>query len=305
MAEVPLNTIIVGDTLTELKGLPDSFFAVGVTSPPYNKGERHKGWLVPNVVYDEASDRKDEPEYQDEQVAVLNELYRVTEPGGSFFYNHKIRWERGVMLHPYSWVSRSRWVVRQEIIWYRRMAANIRGWRFWQVDERIYWLCKPVDNDLIGEELKSRHAQMTSVWDISPERKINWVPSPFPIELPARCISSVIDDRKGRVIDPYAGSGTTLVAAKLMELDYLGIELSPEYTRRALERLENAHLELPSLMAELERHKVETTFAERKKRGDWDKHIARKQALTYGEATQAGQPRLIAERSRSRRKTLE
>ena len=83
-----MNRIIVGDTLTELKKLPDGYFDVGVTSPPYNKGERHRGWLVDNVIYDQAGDGKDEEAYQAEQVAVLDELYRVTAPGGSFFYNH-------------------------------------------------------------------------------------------------------------------------------------------------------------------------------------------------------------------------
>lgn len=290
-----INTIIVGDALTELRQLSDDGFDVGVTSPPYNKGERHKGWLVNKVLYDKASDRKDEAEYQQEQIAVLNELHRVIRPGGSFFYNHKMRWERGLMLHPYSWVSKTKWLVRQEIIWYRRIAANIRGWRFWQVDERIYWLYKPTGDDLIGEELKSRHAQMTSVWEIRPEQEIDWVPSPFPIELPARCIYSVLDEHKGQVIDPYAGSGTTLIAAKLMGLEYLGIEISPEYTRQALGRLENAQRELSAVLAELERHKVEKTFQERKREGQWAKRTSYKGKATP-DAQAVPQARLIKEK---------
>jgi modification methylase len=96
-----LNTVLVGDVLTVLKTLPDAFVDVTVTSPPYNKGERDKGWLVDKVVYEGARDCKDEAEYQAEQIAVLNELYRVTKPGGSLFYNHKIRWVRGRLIHPY------------------------------------------------------------------------------------------------------------------------------------------------------------------------------------------------------------
>lgn len=150
------------------------------------------------------------------------------------------------------------------------------------MDERIYLLYKPVDKDLIGEELKSKHAQMTSVWELPPETGITWAPNPFPIELPARCIYSVLDDGKGRVIDPYAGSGTTLVAAKLMGLEYFGIEISPEYAKRALERLENAHRELPRLQAELEAHKVEKTFQQRKEEGMWAKR--QKRGLEYSQA---------------------
>jgi site-specific DNA-methyltransferase (adenine-specific) len=116
---------------------PDNCVDVSVTSPPYNKKENKKGWLVTSVQYAHSTDRMPEAQYQAWQIQVLNEVFRVTKPGGSFFYNHKIRWENGILLHPYAWVSQSLWTLRQEIIWDRMIAANIRGWRFWQVDERI------------------------------------------------------------------------------------------------------------------------------------------------------------------------
>lgn len=264
-----LNTVVVGDALEVLRTLPDDLFDVTVTSPPYNKGERDRGWLVDRVVYDRATDRKEEEAYQEEQIAVLNEIYRVTRPGGSLFYNHKIRWSRGRLIHPYEWVSRSQWILRQEIIWHRKIAANLRGWRFWQVDERIYWLCKPrFPGDTIGAELGSRHALLTSVWEIRPERDPRH-PNPFPIELPVRCIYSVLDDRKGVVLDPYAGIGTTLVAAKLLGCDFFGIEISETYVAIARERLENAERERARVLEELELHKVQKTFQERKATGEW------------------------------------
>ena len=37
-----LNSIINGDTLEELKKLPSNFVDMGITSPPYNKGEKQK-----------------------------------------------------------------------------------------------------------------------------------------------------------------------------------------------------------------------------------------------------------------------
>ena len=264
-----LNTLIVGDALQVLKTLPSDFVDVTVTSPPYNKGERDKGWLVDKVVYDTAVDRKAEAEYQAEQIAVLNELYRVTKPGGSLFYNHKIRWVRGQLIHPYEWVSKTRWVLRQEIIWHRKIAANLRGWRFWQVDERIYWLYKPrYEGDVIGEELNSRHALLTSVWQIRPGQDKRH-PNPFPIELPTRCIYSVLDGRRGVVLDPYCGIGTTLVAAKLLNCDYLGIDISEIYITIAQKRLENCEVERNAVLKELELHSVRKTFRERKEWGEW------------------------------------
>jgi len=261
------NDIIIGDALTVLQTLPDNIFDVGVTSPPYNKGERDKGWLVDKVLYDGVEDRKSEKQYQEEQIEVLNEIYKHTKPGGSFFYNHKLRWRRGELLHPYSWVSRTCWVLRQEIIWHRHIAANIRGWRFWQVEERIYWLYKPrYSGDKIGSELAPQHALLTSIWDIRPGQDPAH-PNPFPIELPTRCIHSVLDETPGFVLDPYAGIGTTLVAAKLLECDYLGIEISPSYVSYAKERLANAENERPRVLEELLKHKIELTFKERKERG--------------------------------------
>jgi site-specific DNA-methyltransferase (adenine-specific) len=268
LTKLELNRIVFSDALQALKGLPSNTFNVGVTSPPYNKGEKDKGWLVDKVKYNGACDAKEEELYQQEQIDVLNELYRVTKPGGSFFYNHKLRWLKGRMIHPYSWVSQSNWVVRQEIIWHRKIAATIRGWRFWQTEERIFWLYKAVGDNFIGEELESRHARLSSVWQISPERKSPH-PAPFPIELPARCIFSVLNGKKGNVIDPYAGSGTTLVAAKLFGLDWLGIEISEDYKKMAEERIANAELERHRFEKELSLHVIRKTFNERKENGEW------------------------------------
>lgn len=263
-----INKIIQGDALEVLKRLPSDSIDMGVTSPPYNKGENKKGWLVKNVKYSNASDKLPEDKYQQIQIEVLNELYRVIKPGGSFFYNHKIRWERGVMLHPMDWLRKTKWVIRQEIIWDRMIAANIRGWRFWQVEERIYWLYKPIANNLIGEELKSKHALLTSIWRFPPEKN-NPHPAPFPLQLPTRAIYSIMNENKGIIIDPYCGSGTTLVAAKLLGHNYVGIEISPEYIKLAENRLKNYKKEQYLVEEELSKHVVRKTFKERKKRGEF------------------------------------
>lgn len=272
------NRLILGDTLTELRKLPDDIVDVGVTSPPYNKQEKHKGWLVKNVVYDAYKDAVPEAEYRQNQVDTLNEIYRITAQGGSFFYNHKIRWERGEMFHPMDWLRRTNWTVKQEIIWDRVLAANIRGWRFWQVDERVYWLYKPVGSHLIGKELKSVDAKLTSIWRGVPEGK-NPHPAPFPLWLPARIIIAILGaDNPGVALDPYVGSGTTAVAAKLLGHRYIGIDRSEAYIQMAQDRLLNAQSEMAVVQKELDLRTVETTFSARKSKGmNVGKHRAAKQ----------------------------
>lgn len=258
-----INDILLGDTVEVLKQLPSDSIDLGVTSPPYNKGEKNKGWLVKNVKYNSVNDCLNEEYYQQNQIEVLNELYRVIKPGGSFFYNHKTRWDKGKMFHPVMWLQKTSWTIRQEIIWDRMIAANIRGWRFWQVDERIYWLYKPINSNKIGKELLSKHSLLTSIWRFPPERN-NPHPAPFPLELPIRVIYSLMNEEKGIVIDPYCGSGTTLVAAKLLGKDYVGIDISEDYIAFAKNRLDNYQQENNKATNELQKHFVEKTFKERK-----------------------------------------
>lgn len=116
--------------------------------------------------------------------------------------------------------------------------------------------------------MKPKHALLKSIWRFSPEQK-NPHPAPFPIALPVRAIFSIMDEKKGLVIDPYCGSGTTLVAAKLLGHDFLGIEISKEYVELAESRLRNFKNELRDVNKELSQHVVTKTFKERKERGEF------------------------------------
>ncbi|RLA74980.1 MAG: site-specific DNA-methyltransferase [Epsilonproteobacteria bacterium] len=259
-----LNKITIGNSLDILKTIPSECVDMGVTSPPYNKKESNKGWLVNKVIYENFVDKTDEITYQQNQTEVLDELYRVIKPGGSFFYNHKIRWDKGVMSHPMDWLRQTKWLTRQEIIWDRTIAANIRGWRFWQVEERIYWLYKPKDDNNIGNELNSKHALLTSIWRFAPERD-NAHPAPFPIELPTRAIYSILDKQKNSVIiDPYMGSGTTAIASKLLGHSYIGIDISTHYKDMFTKRLANITKDKLKFNEEINKHIVKKTFKQRK-----------------------------------------
>ena len=75
------------------------------------------------------------------------------------------------------------------------------------------------------------------VWTFSGEskKKIGH-PAPFPVELPKRCIK--LFSYKGDVVlDPFAGSGTTLLAANMLGRKVFGIEISREYCELAMKRI--------------------------------------------------------------------
>jgi len=259
-----MNNLILGNNLEILKTFESNSFDGGVTSPPYNK-KGHSGKLVKEVIYNNISDNLPEDLYQKNQIEILNELYRIIKPGCSFFYNHKIRWNNGDLIHPMDWLRKTNWIIRQEIIWDRQIAANIRGWRFWQTDERIYWLYKPIDKNKIGKELLSKHSLLTSIWKIRPEQKVNH-PAPFPLEIPVRCLYSVLNNEKASVIDPYMGSGTTGVACNFLGYNFTGIDISEEYIKYANERIKNYLSEKETFDNEIKKHCVIKSYKDRKKK---------------------------------------
>lgn len=256
-----LNKIYLGNTLDVLKTFPNDTIDIVVTSPPFNKMGA-AGKLVKEVIYNASNDSRPEHQYQEEQIDVLNELYRVTKPNGHIFYDHKLRWVNGVMIHPMAWLSKTKWDMRQEIIWDRGIASNIQSWRFWQVEHRIYWMQKGI---IKGSKMESKHAKMTSVWKIRPDSN-SVHPAPFPIEIPTRCIYSIADLAKGlNVLDPYCGGGTTLSAARILGHNYIGIDISPEYATMAEERLKS-NKDDARVCAEMDLHVVKKSYKERKKK---------------------------------------
>ncbi|HEY9283354.1 MAG TPA: site-specific DNA-methyltransferase [Pyrinomonadaceae bacterium] len=265
--KLPVDSVQVNDVLAGIISLPDESVDLTITSPPYNKRKAHTGWLVREEQYSDFHDHLPEDEYQAWQIEVLSELFRVTKPGGSLFYNHKLRWVDGTLIHPLQWLGRTPWTTKQEIVWDRALAANMRGWRFWQVDERIYWLYKPVNGYLIGKELESRHAKLSSIWRFKPVPRMKEHPAPFPLEIPVRIIYSLLQEPQQVVFDPFCGTGTTLVAAHLLGHHFYGIDSSPSYVAFAQERLARAEEERALVNNECAKHVVGDPFSARKKRG--------------------------------------
>ena len=93
-----LNHIYHGDCLEVLKEFPDESVDLVITSPPYNLGNDHHTGNKRHQAY---NDDMKEREYQEWQIKVLNEVYRVLRPEGSLMYNHKNRIKKGRQITPY------------------------------------------------------------------------------------------------------------------------------------------------------------------------------------------------------------
>jgi modification methylase len=222
--------LIVGDA-TNLHQLADESIDLVITSPPYNLGD--ESWpmggygRVPRTNGIGYRDDLAQEPYEEWQLCVLQELFRVARPGASLFYNHKTRTQDGVLQHPMTWLCRVQgWTLRQEIVWDREVTHNHSKTLFWPVDERIYWFTKgkpAISENGIG---------MPSVWRFHGPEPYTWHPAPFPEELPRRCLQAV--GRPGiTVLDPFAGSCTTLHVALDMGYEAIGVDIEKGYLDQA------------------------------------------------------------------------
>ena len=88
---------------------------------------------------------------------------------------------------------------------------------------------------------EKRGVPMADVWDIpflNPKaRERIGYPTQKPVELMQRIIR-ISTDEGDLVLDPFCGSGTTLVAAKLLQRNYIGIDTNPSAIELCRKRLE-------------------------------------------------------------------
>jgi len=128
------------------------------------------------------------------------------------------------------------WTLRAPIVWRREgtlpePTAKDRPWRTHEMvfmfskSPRYYFSRKALD----GAE---------DIWTISDRpRQVRGIDaSPFPEKLVTRCLD-VGCPEKGSVLDPFAGTGTTLRAALKAGREATGIELSPGFCQRIAEDL--------------------------------------------------------------------
>lgn len=215
-----LNEIYNEDCISLMKRIEDNKICLTITSPPYNLGKKHHTGNNSFDAYDKYSDDIPEQDYQDNQIQVLNELYRITKEGGSLLYNHKNRIKNGVQISPYSWLLRTNWDIKQEIIWMNG-GQNFDKCRFYPMTERIYWLSKGINTDFINN-INQHNLLKDKCEGTDKEHKRS-----FPIKLAQRFIICFPNSKI--IFDPYGGSGTTAIAAIKEKKDFIISEISKKY----------------------------------------------------------------------------
>ena len=78
----------------------------------------------------------------------------------------------------------------------------------------------------------------SGIWEMTTVHAQKNHPAMFPVELPWRCIK-MHSDRGDIVLEPFSGSGTTIIACEQLERVCYAMEREPEYVDLAVQRWEN------------------------------------------------------------------
>ena len=225
-----LNKIYEGDCLEVMQHIKSKSIDMVLTSPPYNLGNSHHTGNKRHKAY---NDNLPEKEYQEWQIKVLNECFRILKDDGSLIYNHKNRIKNGVQITPYEWLLKTNFVVKQELVW-SNGSQNFDKIRFYPMTERFYWLTKSPKtkllnainhHDLFGrDEWKAEGTNKTHTRAF-PEKMVEDFLKCFP--------------EAQVILNLFAGSGTVGKMAKLLNRNYILIEKEPGYVKIANKRIKN------------------------------------------------------------------
>jgi DNA modification methylase len=234
-----LDNYYVCDVLEGLQSLPDNSVHCVVTSPCYNLSgiRRDHGYgggaakksansWNHRIPYDNFTDDIPEDQYQQWMIDILNEVQRILVPGGSCFFNHKNRHCGYRDFLPSDFIQQSNINLFQELIWDRSTSVNCSKNFFIPSFEKIYWLTKTRDNPKFNRDNMPKE-YCTAIWKIPIPRNPDH-PASYPIQIPLNCILATTDPGD-IIVDPFAGSGTTLLASKQLGRHYLGFDISKKY----------------------------------------------------------------------------
>ena len=220
-----LNTIIQGDCLEVLKTLPEKSIDLIITDPPYGLNFRSHRPMASKKKDFIANDKPEDlvPLIQ----KVIPELIRIMED------NSEIYWfcaGGGSPVFAWAWLEFKKFEpelrVKNLLVWDKQSVGLGWDWRFQY--ETIFQLVK-------GKGIANTDKGASNVLrakKIIPQEGEH--PTPKSIDI----ISEILKRKPSKIVlDPFAGGGSTLEAAKRLGIDFIGIEIEPKYVKMCQNRL--------------------------------------------------------------------
>jgi site-specific DNA-methyltransferase (adenine-specific) len=246
-----LAKVFLGDTMEIMEGLPDESVDCIWTDPPYLLSNGGMTCVAGRMVtvdkgkWDRSQGLEKDHEFNRKW---LGHCFRLLKPGGSI-------WASGT-LHVYLSVGMAMkevgFRILNDIVWEKPAPPPNLGRRcFTHATEMLLWASKggtKARYTFHYEQMVAENGgkQMRNVWrDISPpgkdEKKLGRHPTQKPVKLVMRCLRATTNP--GDVVfDPFAGSGTTGVAALALGRRFIGCEGEEGYARLAVRRLKQQML---------------------------------------------------------------
>ena len=240
------RTIYHGDVIAWLKRFADHSVDACITDPPYNMSNRRGlGWAFSShVTLDEDWDRYSREGYIEFTRAWLQEVSRVVKPNGNIFVfgsYHNV-YDIGHIVHELGLR------VVNSLVWAKSNAQpNITCRMFTESTEQIIWVCnneaKRAKNWTFNyRDMKEENGgkQMRNVWTfpVTPRKeKANGChPSQKPLTVLGRLVRAATNPGE-LVLDCFAGSGSTALAAEMEGRDWVMVEKDERYVSVCRERI--------------------------------------------------------------------
>ena len=248
------SKIIKGDSLKELKKIPDETFDLIFADPPYNlqlqnsliRPDRSKVDAV-NDKWDQFESFKTYDEFTNEW---LSECKRILKKNGTIWvigsYHNIFR--VGKIIQDLGF-----WILN-DVIWNKNNPMpNFRGTRLTNAHETLIWASKNKKSKYTFNYQSMKcfndDLQMRSTWNLpicnGKERLKNNGIKVHSTQKPEALLHRIIlasSNKDDFILDPFLGSGTTAVVSKKLGRNYYGIEKEKKYFEAAAKRIRNTHI---------------------------------------------------------------
>jgi site-specific DNA-methyltransferase (adenine-specific) len=240
------QTCIINEDIFTTKKIAVGSIDLLVTSPPYNV----------DIQYATHDDRLTYKEYCDFSRRWMKRCFTWLKDDGRFCLNIPLDKNKGgqqsVGADLTTIAKKIGFSYHSTIVWNEGNISRRTAWGSWTSASAPYVIA-PVELIVILYKKSWKKTSGSKESDISRKEFMEWTnglwtfngerkkktshPAPFPVELPRRCMKlfSFIGDT---VLDPFMGSGSTLVAASQCNRKGIGIEIDPGYCDTAVSRIE-------------------------------------------------------------------